>query len=293
MAASTLTTTTFSNDTDPHFRTWVAAFIAAIIAGGWTQTADTGQINTATVTAPVAINTSQGYAIFSSNDAGGGLVNFYLKIEFGSGAAASRPAVWVTYGFQGTDGAGNLLSTINPISTRTQVATGVNPTAGSVTINMASGSGYICFAGSVAGGGAEGLCFSVERTKDVNLAFMNQINCFGCINGTLSGAGALAQTINTLNAFPVAGSISSNLNVSMPPNTATPVGGVVGLGLLFGLSPGATSPSLNWFFVESAALGVQGDTITVAVLGVNHNYKLQASFAPTSIAGTVLMSRYE
>jgi hypothetical protein len=56
MAASTLTTTNFNNTNDANFRVWVAAVIAAIVAGGWVQTSDTGQINTATVLAPLGVS---------------------------------------------------------------------------------------------------------------------------------------------------------------------------------------------------------------------------------------------
>src|SRR4051794_36475295 len=97
MAASTLTTTNFNNSSDANFRAWVSAMIAAIVAGGWVQTSDTGQINTSTVLAPLVVSTSQGYAIFRSNDTGGSLNEYYIKLEFGSGAtSATRPALWIT-----------------------------------------------------------------------------------------------------------------------------------------------------------------------------------------------------
>jgi hypothetical protein len=192
------------------------------LAGGWTQTGDTGQINTATATAPIVANTVGGYAIFSSNDAGGGLNNFYFKIEFGTGNAVLRPSVWITFGFQGTDGAGNLLSTINPISTRSQIQTGANSSGATVLINFASGSGYFCVCAQVAAATAEGLIVSVERTKDSNLAAMNQISILTAPLGAFSSS--FAQVVNTLNVFPAPGLINNQLNVAMPPNANSPVG---------------------------------------------------------------------
>jgi hypothetical protein len=303
MAASTLTTTTFANDTDAHFRTWVAAFIAAIVAGGWVQTADTGQINTGTVLAPLVVSTSQGYAIFRSNDSGGGLSEFYCKMEFGSGAvSATRPAVWITFGFQGTDGAGNLLSSINPISTRTANTITSNPAGASQNINFSSGSGYfcICVTGSTV---AESLLISVERTKNASLAFMNQLHIWG--NGTVgqvlntSAGGIYSQVINTLNAFPIVTTAIANSttvanNLTIAPTANSPIGGIVALGLVFGMGVGNVSPSLNMFGVEDLALGAYQDVVSVTVLGVAHNYKLQRtgnSFG--NVGSTVIMTRYE
>jgi hypothetical protein len=90
--------------TDAEFRAWVDAFITAFLAVGLTQTADTGQINVATVLAPSGSGQSQGYAMFEPGDA---LTKPKYRIDFGSGpAGANAPAIWVAVGWS-TDGAGN------------------------------------------------------------------------------------------------------------------------------------------------------------------------------------------
>jgi hypothetical protein len=97
---------TYDNSTDALFRAWVLAYHNALVSGvGLTNTADTGQIDTSTVLKPAAGNTAQGYKIYKFND---GLTDFFIKVEFGSGAnGALNPAVWYTIGWA-TNGAGSL-----------------------------------------------------------------------------------------------------------------------------------------------------------------------------------------
>jgi len=284
MAASTLTSAVFQNNTDANFRAWVSAIIAAIVAGGWVQTADTGQINTATVTAPAVLSTSQGYAVFRSNDAGGGLNEFYVKIEFGSGpASALRPGVWVTFGWS-TDGAGTLTGAA--ISTRTQVACGTNP-VGPVNINFASGSGYFLVAETSATA-QEHMVFGVERTRDASLNFKNEV--LAIMSNSTGGFAPTTQTITQTNAFPVAG---SGTNYIMPPIANTPVAGVAGLGLIFGMAPGNTSPSINIFGVENNSIGAYQDIVAISILGVPHNYRLQRILILGGVVSAILLTRYE
>lgn len=97
--------------TDAEFRAWVAALIAEATTGTgyWTQTADTGQINTTTVLAPTAVSQNRGYAIFTSTD--GISPTITLKLEFGSGSsAATQLQILVSVGIAGTNGAGTLTS---------------------------------------------------------------------------------------------------------------------------------------------------------------------------------------
>ncbi len=103
---------------DAGFRTWGATFGTNLATLGWVQTADTGQINWSTVTKPTLANTVAGYEIWRMNDALQSTAPIFLKIEYGTGAAATNSAIWITVGFS-TDGAGNLNST--NVSTRTQV----------------------------------------------------------------------------------------------------------------------------------------------------------------------------
>lgn len=96
---------------DAAFRTWVQGVIDGITAVGLVQTADTGQINTATVLAPVAGNVEKGYAVFRFADSLQGTYPVFIKIGFGSGTGATTTAMAIQVG-TGTDGAGTLTGTV-------------------------------------------------------------------------------------------------------------------------------------------------------------------------------------
>lgn len=130
---TTATTATVLDDSsDAAFRTWVAEIITQLVTTcGLTQTADTGQINTATVTRP-AINTAAGYVILRFNDTLQSTAPIFMKMEFGSAGTTSTPQIWLTIG-TGSNGSGTLTG---PLSTR--VATNAGVVAGSTTTSFTS-----------------------------------------------------------------------------------------------------------------------------------------------------------
>lgn len=87
--------TAVAHSSDATFRTWVAEVIAQLLAVGLTQTADTGQIDTATATRP-GTNTSGGYAIFRFNDTAHSTTPIFFKLEFGTASSAAVPQMWIT-----------------------------------------------------------------------------------------------------------------------------------------------------------------------------------------------------
>jgi len=101
------TNTVMDQTTDAAFRVWVAEVIAQLIAVGLTQTADTGQINTSTVTR-ASVNTSAGYAIFRFNDTAQSTAPIFIRIDFGSGPSVNtNPLMQLTVGST-TNGAGTI-----------------------------------------------------------------------------------------------------------------------------------------------------------------------------------------
>ncbi len=116
MAVSTFTAAPI-NDTDANFRLWGKALSDALTAVGIPMTADTGQIDWATVLKPGAGNTAQGYEIRKFNDALQASAPVLFKIEYGSATLATSPAVWMTIGVS-SDGAGTLTGLL---STRKQL----------------------------------------------------------------------------------------------------------------------------------------------------------------------------
>ena len=106
MTTST-TTTPIDQTSDAAFRTWVAEIITQLAAVGLTQTADTGQINTSTVTR-AAGNTAAGYTIWRFSDTLQSTYPVFLKLEFGSASSGNAyPQMWVSIS-TGTNGAGTL-----------------------------------------------------------------------------------------------------------------------------------------------------------------------------------------
>jgi hypothetical protein len=107
MATRTLSTPP-DNNTDANFRLWINEIHNALIAFGWVQTSDTGQINFSTVTRPTTTLVYPGYAMYKMGDAiqTAGCPCF-MRIDFGTGANTDNPSVKVQVGVGGTtDGAG-------------------------------------------------------------------------------------------------------------------------------------------------------------------------------------------
>lgn len=95
----------FSGNAD--FEAFVTGVHNALAALGFVQTADTGQINPATVAAPAATNTSAGYEIWRFADTLQATVPIFFKVEYGTGSAVNIPAIWITVG-SGSNGTGGL-----------------------------------------------------------------------------------------------------------------------------------------------------------------------------------------
>jgi len=143
------------------WRAWCQNLHTAIAAMGWVQTADTGQVNLATVARPGA----GGYTapeIWKSDDALSVTHPIYLKVEYGN---QPGPAIRIQLGLQGTNGAGGL------VGVSVSVANALSP---SVTINAstfrnhyASGDGgRFLWYGPYSPSASGSVTFLIERTKD-------------------------------------------------------------------------------------------------------------------------------
>lgn len=105
-----MTTTSWSSGNahtnDADFRVWGSEFSAKLALCGLVQTADTGQINWATVTRP-AVNVMAGYEIWRFNDAMQATAPIFLKFQFGTTTSAAGPGIRMEVG-TASDGAGTL-----------------------------------------------------------------------------------------------------------------------------------------------------------------------------------------
>lgn len=125
-------------NTDADFRSYGQKIHDAIVACGWVNTADTGQIDLTTVVKPALVSTPSGYKIYRSNDALHATDPIFIKIEFGSGATSiARPAMWVTTA-TGSDGAGTLTGQVGG---RQSCPAAVTKAAGNVEKLYVSGDG--------------------------------------------------------------------------------------------------------------------------------------------------------
>lgn len=158
---------------DAGFRAWVADVIARITALGGSpahilQTADTGQINTATVTRP-GTNTEGGYAVFAFNDTQQGAAPIYFRIGFGTEATATVPRMTIIVG-TGTNGAGTITGVTSGVARNISQGVGVVSTAISYTSHLCARDGYFFLGWKKDSGTADNYrCgFMICRTVDAD-----------------------------------------------------------------------------------------------------------------------------
>jgi hypothetical protein len=173
-----MTTATWSSvldhSSDAGFRAWGSELAAKLAAVGLVQTADTGQINWSTVTRP-GTNTAGGYEIWRFADS-----SLYLKLEYGTGASAAVPLMWVTVG-TGSNGSGTLTG---QTSTRGQVGYGSAP--GSTSTNYSS---YMCHTADAFSLQWKHLSVGSNTTPSAILAIGKTVNSAGA--ATTTGFGVL------------------------------------------------------------------------------------------------------
>lgn len=94
--------------TDAKFRALGQWFGSQLVAMGFVKTADTGQIDWATVLKPTGASQGRGFEVYAANDALAAASPFVVRVEYGSSNwNANSPRFRVTVGIR-TDGAGNI-----------------------------------------------------------------------------------------------------------------------------------------------------------------------------------------
>lgn len=154
------------NSTDAQFRDWGSNISAMLAAVGLVQTADTGQINWATVTRPLAVNTFQGYEIWRFNDALQATVPVYFKIEYGSGnASAAVPGIRMQVG-SSSNGSGTLGG---QLSCQTRIGSNSSSAATPYSCKVSGASNRIIVAFFITDlSNSQPFLFAIERTKDTS-----------------------------------------------------------------------------------------------------------------------------
>lgn len=165
MATSSWTTGVL-HTTDAEFRTWGSELSTKLQAfsatPGLTKTADTGQINWATVTRPAA-NTDAGYEVYYLNDSLNATAPIYFKIYYGTNTNTTNPRIRIEIG-TGSNGSGTLSG----------LGSGTVYIANSASTNATSLSSYACVNTGFVGlswkssAGALGGGFIICRTCDTD-----------------------------------------------------------------------------------------------------------------------------
>lgn len=261
--ATVVASQAFANDTDANFRLWGKWVSDRLADFGWVKASDTGQINWATVAKPAAGNTSQGYEIWKLGDTLQGTAPMYLKLEYGSGTAATSPGFWFTIS-NGSDGAGTL--TGSP-TTRKQFSSNSNSTT-AVPSHASGSTNRATFA--LWSNSTSGIFWCIERTHDAT----------GADTGTgiliyVTGSAASPVTYQTQYEIGVGPSIVETTAGVLIPSTAT----------YSGLSKGSSTQVASILLCDGnflnpligAVVGMAsnftaGTTVSITMYGASHTY---------------------
>ena len=281
MTTSTVTTV-IDQTSDAGFRAWVAEFIAQLLAVGLVQTADTGQINTATV-ARAANNTDAGYAVFRFDDSLQATAPVFFKVYFGSGFNQSVPRIRVQVGT-----ASNGSGTVSGAGSANTDTVSMNNAILSTVTTYTS---YFCFVEGCAwwsfkvGAGAANAAYShyrLSRTTDND----GDPTADGVVQTNISGTGASNATARTIvfgtSTVYDGGAITNwalvhyNVSVSL-------VGGVPQVFKCYYITP-RTRPEMFAVVVLDAECG-RGVELQATVVGVTERNYINACNAGSTSRG--------
>ena len=156
--------TVIDHSSDAGFRAWAQEFHALLLAAGWVNTADTGQVDLTTMLKPAAI-TAAGYKIYYLNDSLHASAPCYLKWEPGSGGTSTAPQFHCTLGVA-TNGAGTLTGVFSARSACVHESSNLSTVIARNTY-VTWGDGYFSVAWKAGGSGPIGYgFFSVNRFTD-------------------------------------------------------------------------------------------------------------------------------
>ncbi len=214
--------------TDAKFRAWVAAVHNAMAGAGFVQTADTGQINPATVLKPTAVSTVAGYEIWRFDDALQSTAPVFMKLWYSSSSVTSGNgmALYVHVG-TGSDGAGYLTGLISNLSPGIFTSsTAVSNTSASVMACHTAGYGMILPGALVNATNNAGLCV-IARTCNTSGTLTGEgvaIYRQGTANSLLMTASGISFTTGTVFGAVAPRSAVVSTTASMASGDAVPMG---------------------------------------------------------------------
>jgi hypothetical protein len=282
MPTASITQASFTQSSDANFRLYGKWLSDQLLACGWVQTADTGQINWATVVRAAA-NVLSGYEVFRMADTLQATTPVYLRIEhYGNASSYPQIRLLVSLGPDaGTDGAGNLTGQIHYLPGATTYLANASSVTASNNWYAAGDTGrfWILFAVSGAGYATNSpLGFFIERTKDSAGADTAEGVVVTTQNGTstwyqyvLVPTGRLDQT--KLNAFtPAAG-----VGVAGADSLVYPV---------FPILNGLASWPIRGLVVTFDTIVAEGSTYTFSFYGATRTYLALANLHTITPGGS-------
>ncbi len=211
-------------------------------------------------------------------------VPVYLKLEYGTGSAASNPSMWLTVGAS-TDNAGTINSGL--ATTRRQLQATANSVS-SITCYFSGDGSYVNMLTPV----ASGICLiSIERTRTAaGVVTMEGLAIYAQHSG--STAASTSQTLSYLNQG-LATSAGAYDNFAMPgAGWAT---AVVGADVYY-FPRVACLPKFVYDLALMAAYTADVANLTTYSIpncGSNHTYLAYTGLNPTPTASACLLVRYE
>lgn len=266
-------------NTDANFRLWINEIHNALIALGWVQTADTGQIVFSTVTRPTSAGVFQGFATYHMNDSFQATCAVFMRLDFGSSSNNSdAPAIKVQVCIGSTNGTGTLTG---QVASQIITATASGPSTVLFNVQSAGDAGSFRMSfwlGDLAGAGWH---VAIERDQDTSgNDTANGVTFLTCVGTGGSTASMTSQFLENSGGTGTQHTIWHAWVSAQPTNA-----GYGGAGV------GPVHPVLGYFRnpMKTVLLGAGGDwvanaTTTVSVYGVARTYLIKASQIGGSVA---------
>jgi len=269
-----------SNSTDANFIAWGKNLSDALEALGVTKTADTGQIDWATVLKPTANNQVMGYEIRQFTDALQATAPVLIKMEYGSSASGSAgicPGIKITVG-SASDGAGALTGSTSSIFS-------LFCTSSDSTINYPS---YVS-----SDGGRINLALWISETASLPLAFWVERLKDSSGNPTADGVNICyigSATYSKQQFLPVAGvafppTPLNSFCCCFPTNTPATYNENIGIFPVYPHLGYSGNPDLGGLVYLPTELDCGGAIMTINIYGVNHSYILMGAMGQVYVNG--------
>jgi hypothetical protein len=277
------------NSTAANFRAWGKHIHDALVAAGLTLAYSNFATGTdwTDVSAPTLANDTEVTEVWAFADTLQATAPIFVKIEYGSGTAATRPSLWVTVGTV-HDGSGTLTGT--QISDRVQIPATNNSAILAQNCYVSADTNRICVAMFI-GTSSFSFGFVTERDHDDD----------GTDNGNGIAVACWATTTKSEQFVPPTSGLgapttrsTTRLSGVTPPDKSI-YGSDLGVGTWLPNKGKNLNPSRCLGFYNSTDF-VTGATLIVSIYAINHTFIALGSAAvsnPMAISNVYAMMRYE